>query len=619
LPFFSKSNILRQYALIARMNLIQRSSLLLLLAAGLAPTTLPAQLFLALTPEAYLYHDSMPRPGRYQISGTTAFVDALVEAHLDSKLTLYRDFERSLPYPSKGAFVQYLKELRHPEWDESLNQLAQTPGVADSLAVMRQRQASCDDCLALASRWLLEAGGDSITLRNQVKGPEEQLSLYKQIGKARDGFRQMANLDLSQPQRYLLFTARLDQTKDQASLTWQQGILLASYHPYGDQRQPAKLRALFFDPNDLDIPWFLLRTHAMMAGIREENGAQALLTEFRTDMTPLGFRVITEEATGPWRSLNTYVSGDGRRVDSLQKDSARRSWHLERALMSPQQLATFYPRQSKSVSLWLDGRWTPDNLYQQGLNPWAFDEQEDTDWAKTHAMITGVTPKLLAALDTGTLALYEPSQSDQDLRRRVEQSFPDMLAQRETYARTLLPDSALTPTLAHVRTRSAEETTVPDSNAAVFSLPTSWQNLEKQTYSWQLRGEMIWLQGLHTFMPLWLDVYWHPPVDSATPYPMLSIAWSDLEKQDYRLDETPLTEVLIAREYGYYPTQVNETRLGSIDHATMVRLILQEGAWDAFPEWLIQQVAPPGATKEVEDAWKDAWKEVRRNMRNTVY
>lgn len=594
------------------MNPLPRYRWWLLCWAALAPLTSTAQLYLALTPESYLHHDSVPRPARYHIEGTSSFVDALVAAHLEGKLTLYRDYERSLPYPGKVAFDQYLSELRHPEWDAPLARLAEREaGVRDSLRNLQTRQQACDDCLALTTRWLLQAGRDSATLRNRAGGsPELQLSLYKQILKARNRFRRMAGLNPRGHHRYLLFTARYQQSEEQASLTWEQGVLLVSHYPLGDRSQPARLEAVFFDPEDRDVPWFLLKASPLLAGIREETGAQALLTESRIDMTPLGYRLITEEQQGDWQALHHYTSGEARAADSLRKDSAQRSWQLERALLAPDELVNFYPRQSKTVSLWLDGRWTPDNLAQQGLNEWALDEIEDADWEATHLMLTRLTPQLLSDWSGDTLPMFRVSEGERHLRRGESQSFPAMLAAREQYARRHL--GLLPP-----RTRSADTAQVdPDS---LPPLPAAWRDLSAQTYSWRIRGEYAWLNGLHTFVPLWLDLYWHPPVDTLAPYPLLSLAWADLEQRNYLFDEAPLSEVLIERDYGYYPTRVNQTQLDDLNRATMARQILQEGAWDAFPEWLIHAQDPPGSAADPEDAWKDAWREVRRAMRRTVY
>jgi hypothetical protein len=573
-----------------------------LLCLGLSHQALHAQLYLALTAEAYLPHDSMPRPGRYHLEGTTAFVEGLIEAHLAGKLTLYRDFEKQLPYPDRATFGRYLDEQRHPEWDEALEALAKEPGVRDSLDRLEARRRECADCLSAASRWFLQAGLDSTTLRSRVASPEEQLSLFKQIGKSRELFRSMAGLAPDQPHRYLMFSARFDQTEEQARLQWEQGILLVSHFPLGDQGQAPILHALFFEAEAEAIPWFLLKTTSLLAGIREEIGAQALLTEFRSDMAPLGYRLITQAVSGKWQNLHLYPSGEGRAADSLRKDSARRSWQLDRALMSAEQRIERYPRQSKAVSRWLPGHWTPDNLAQQPLNVWALDEQEAFDWEATHSILSRFTPQLLSDLDSGQLVSYVPGQGHQDLRVGEERPFVVLCAQREDYALGLLREG------------------VPRSGTAgPDTLPLRWQSLREQTYSWRLRGEAVWLMGEKAFQPLWIDLFWEVPMDSAAPYPFLSIAWDDFKARGYLYDGDPLTEVLIGEEYGYYLTQVNASVITDLSQATMLRLILAEGAWDAFPTWLMAQQDPPATGKGQAEDWKQAWKDLRRAMRRSAY
>lgn len=579
-----------------------RLSVVWLLGLGLCLQTLHAQLYLALTAEAHLHHDSMPRPGRYHLEGTSAFVEGLIGAHLAEKLTLYRDIEKNLPYPDRATFDRYLDEQRHPEWDEALDALAKEPGVRDSLAQLEARRETCTDCLSAASRWFLQAGSDSTTLRARVKSPEEQLSLFKQIGKSRELFRSMAGLSPEQPHRYLMFSARFEQSEEQARLQWEQGILLVSQFPLGDRGQAPVLHAIFFEPNDEDVPWFLLKTTPLMAGIREEIGAQALLTEFRSDMAPLGYRMVTEEVSGTWQNLHLYPNDEGREADSLRKDSARRSWQLDRALMSAEQLTERYPRQSKAVSRWLPGHWTPDNLAQQPLNAWALDEQADFDWEATRLILSRFTPQLLTDLDSGKLMSYVPGQGHQDLRVGKERPFVVLRAQREDFALGLLQKG--TP-----RSRTAE----PDT------LPAGWQSLSEQTYSWRLRGEEVWFMGEKAFQPLWIDLFWEVSMDSVAPYPFLSMAWDDFKARGYLYDGEPLTEVLTGSEYGYYLTQVNESVVTDLSHATMLRLILAEGAWDAFPTWLMAQQAPPATGDGEEKDWEEAWKEIRRAMRRSAY
>lgn len=568
-----------------------------LVSLGLSLTPLHAQVYLSLTAESYLHHQDTPRPGRYHIEVTPAFIDGLIDAHLAGEVILYRDFEHNLPYPDRATFDRYLAEQRRPEWDQALQALAKQPGVSDSLTQLEERRIACEACLNPVSRWFLQAGRDSSTLRDLAASPEEQLSLFKQIGKSRAGFQQMAGLEADQFQRYLMLSARFDQPeKEQATLSWEQGILLVSYFPLSDPRQAPVSHALFFDFDPEAVPWFLLKTTPLLAGIREESGAQALLTELQSDFAPLGYRMITEEGPGKWESLYVYAPGEDRQADILRKDSLRHSWPLEQALMSAEQLTSLYPRQSKSVSRWLDGRWTPEYLAQQPLNPWARAEQADFGWEATQAMIQSLTPQFFPDLAAGHLSSYRPGGTEETV------PFAEMRNRRRQYALQLHRSQA-----------------DPNARPNPDTLPTSWRSLEEQTYSWRLRGEYVWLMGKQTFEPRWLDIFWHPPGEDATAYPWLSLAWSDLAAREYVFDQEPLTERLRGDAYGYYPTQVNHSEINDPNHATMVRLILSRGAWDAFPGWLMAQQAPPTTGDGPAADWKAAWKTVRKAIRRSAY
>lgn len=598
------------------MNLISRFLLTLLL-TGLSLSMLPAQVFLALTPESFLHHQSGPRAGRYHIEANTRFVDALVDAHLLGKLTLYRDFEKTLTFPRQAQFDAYLDQQRRPEWDAFLAEEAKRPLVQDSLEALNARKTTCEACLSRRSRWLLQAGRDSSTLF--INDPERRLSLFKQISKARHMFRDMAGVQPNQAYRYLMFTARFDQSEVRTALSWQQGVLLISYYPNGDPSGELSMDVVFFEPDDQDVPWFLLETTPLMAGIQEETSAQALLTESRIDMEPLGYRLPAEGEKGqyePWESLYRYPAEDTLGIDSTYKDSLRRTWHLENALISGQRLVSLYPRQSKAVSLMLDGTWLPDKPETWPLNEWARDQQADYDWEKTHSMLEQFSQKILSDLSTKQLPTYQATNDLSDLRNGITQTYGEAMAFRDAFALNLLPKKM------SIQQARSGETAKPDTIFTTpASMPSAWRDPLAQTYSWRIRGEYIWLQGTLTFHPRWLDLMWEVPIDSVEPYPTVSIEWDDLAAKDYQVDGEPLANVLRDLEYGYYPTQLNATPISDPNHATMLRPILDAGAWDAMPEWLIQRGSPPKKKvgETTEKSWSNASKAVKKEMKKTAY
>ena len=215
---------------------------------------------LVLTPQPFPRYTSAYSLGSYQVKGTTAFVDELIDLHLKGKLTLYRDYEMRVPYPRRAALQAFRDSVeqpsadgvqliasqapagqREPEYDLS------SPTYHRSRGVSRGRDM-CANCLNMQSWWFMMFSREAVSMTYDNR--EELLSQIKQLWKLRAPLEEMTVLRpwAWQPDRYLVFTAEVLPGEERAQLQLRRGVLLAEYKLARQTAAESDLNLLVFDP-----------------------------------------------------------------------------------------------------------------------------------------------------------------------------------------------------------------------------------------------------------------------------------------------------------------------------------------------------------------------------------
>ncbi|MEM9985583.1 MAG: hypothetical protein AAF804_10870, partial [Bacteroidota bacterium] len=90
----------------------------------------------------------------------------------------------------------------------------------------------------------------------------------------------------------------------------------------------------------------------------------------------------------------------------------------------------------------------------------------------------------------------------------------------------------------------------------------------------------------------------------------------ELSDLNLGVEDLGIEEFLVNREYASYPLKVNHESFYRLDQAVMVSKILERGAWDMLPTWLVKGAWPSGAESKF---WADNWLTIKKSLKKSAY
>lgn len=534
---------------------------------------------LLLTPEPLPRYEPVGYLGGYRVQGTTAFVDELIARHLSGELTLYRDFDQQIAYPSLGPLLGFLDTAQIGAFDFEAG-------------ASRGGPENCRGCLSRpAWQWFMFAReAASVTYDNR----EDLLSQIKQMWKLRRPLEAMAPLQPWHwnPDRFLIFSAEVVAAEDAPpTLRLDRGMVLVEYALAQERFGNTDLAVLVFDPQDEAIPWEKLSIERGMHGINEEQDPRAIILERRTNLVPLGYQV---GRSGPLQAFFSDLRTDDGWQQGLQRrDSLLQAWQAQAAIAGSEVSEAIHPRQSRPYRLLIDAGWFNRPV---PADPWIHAQYRDRRWEKTLAWAAEASDSLLQYWQDDELTVYAPATIDQPEPR-----------ERSYQAGQALLERWLKGVLVHAH---APDFTVVDS----LRRAADWQALsapQRFEYAWRIDGDLIWQRGRLSYQPDWITLVAQDPAGKVSGFPLAAVRVEDLSWMGLQVGRQSIAALLAERKYAYYPLAINDIPFLSLDQATLVSKLLDRGRWYGIPTWLETGDFPdPGAAPA--DFWQEAWQTAKR-------
>lgn len=562
---------------------------------------------LILTPEPLPRYATEGNLGGYRIKGTTEFVDELVSRHLNGDLTLYRDYRMEIPYLSMGPLLGYLDtaNLGKPVWfaesgTESVGYRTRGMDAAPAEATGPEVVGDCEGCLSVQSWQWMMFGREAVSV--EYENREDLLSKIKQMWKLRTPLEVMAPLKpwLWNQDRFLFLTAAVleDEKGEDVRMDIQRGVIMVEFPLQRRGLAETDMAILVFDPEDEQIPWEKLEVQIGMNGIQEAAAdAKKLLLEGQTNMAPLGYR---EGVDAPFQGFYGDL-----KVDTLWErgqflvDSVLSAWNASEVVNEYAVPTLEHPMQSKSYSIYLDAGWFSRPIT---ASDWTKGEHREKDWRNTQEWVQEASDSILTYWEKGELDGYA--------YHSIRSDVPTLMTALDAQVRV---KRLLKRVVAHAH---AVDFQVAEPNRTEAEWD-SLANLTRFDYSWKVDGKLIWYNGDVVFRPQWITLVWQDPKGIVPGFAIGSIEVMDLSLMGLTIGKEPIEDLLAGLDFAYYPLSVNGQRFQSLDQATMVKLIMEKGAWDAIPTWLEMGYFPYGGG---DDAfWESAYDRVRTAMKESEY
>jgi len=585
---------------------------------------IPQTVEVVFTPDMFPRRNVERSQGDYLISATPSFVDELVKLHLAGTLTLYRDGDLQIPYPNREQLEGYKKEVndmlppltgKEGEAMLAFDNTQRTRGLNSGRVAFGGRKPPCTSCLDSLTLWMLRYSQDYQSILGE--GKEAQFSLAKQVRRSQVDFSFMAPYQypniITQPYFMMKGKASLTLAKGNTQgVKWQQGVVMVEFQLNPKEGAASQIASLHFDLKAKGIPWHMMELRPFTSAIVEGRSVRSILEQDRSALQIVGYKLPTDRT---WKSLFDDFGGRKWRQDSLRADSLLKAWQIRTPLYEPAELVRRYPLQSKFFTLYMDAAWPPPSFSHVPITDWTLKQHKKKDWAETHMMLDSLSQKILNEGSQGIIPLYSDRWTEVNFQLNGRISWSEVVNYRNRYiSEWLFPaEMAYVP---------SDEASQPRGEGAparpVTVIPENWVDLTSQTYTWQVRGHLLWTEGEVTFEPEWIDIIWEVPNELFPDLLLCSVPMWSLVQADIRYKGQPILEVLESLDYGYYPMQINQSQLWSYDQATYYKKILESGAWDCLPPWL-EKGYFPSTYENTADFWKQAWKKTKKELKGSAY
>ncbi len=556
------------------------------------------ELELILSTQVLSEPEVQPKHSGYYLHANSKFVDELISHHLRGEITLYRDAGMQIAYPGPSELFAYadtafgqVSGLRAKGLEPQPQ--ARTRSMASTTQAMSLTEVhSIAGDLLNAPTWglmMLSREAASMTYQNR----EDLMSQIKQLWKLRVPLQRMSRLSpwSWESDRVLFFTAEVGA---EGQLQFNRAILLLEYiHQLGGEKKK-DLGVMVFDPNSPEVPWELLSVSTDMRGIEEGLDPSEVVDQRRAYLEPVGYRVGQDQDFVAFKnySLSLYDS------TSMQtRDSLLQAWQVSFPLSKSEELVSSHPLQTKPYSLYIDAQWFQN---PPEMSEWAQDQYKAKSWQKTLDWVKQANDTLLKVWRTGEVAFFTPQGG--------ARSYPDALAYIDAQSQ-----------IKRWMKRRVSHVQANDFQVAAFQPEAYWDSLadlSRFDFSWKVDGELTWYQGQVSFRPKWLTLVCQDPSAVLPGIPLTMVDVEEVSDLNLGVEDLGIEEFLSSGEYTSYPLSVNHESFYCLDQAVLVSKILEKGAWDMLPTWLVKGAWPSQAGSQF---WEENWLAIKKSLKKSAY